>query len=204
MSDSTPTTQAKRKKLRAVFVVGVVPLLVLSGFVYYIDAYGHREGARPAQAIVVLGARVLPNGKPSLSLRERAAHAVTLYERGFASHIIFTGGVGDNPPSEAQVAADWAVKRGVPRDKVLKEDKSTSTRENAEFSAAICRERGWKSVLVVSQPFHLWRARREFERCGLTTYTSPVPNANVDAKPLQRLLWTAREVLILLRDIFIP
>jgi uncharacterized SAM-binding protein YcdF (DUF218 family) len=124
-----------------------------------------------------------------------------LYQRGLAPYLICSGGVGDNPPSEAQVAADLAVKLGVPRDKVLLEDKSTSTSENAQFTARLCRQRRWTKVIVVSQPFHLWRARRDFQQNGLNAYTSPVRDANVDARPLQRLLWTAREVLLMGRDL---
>jgi uncharacterized SAM-binding protein YcdF (DUF218 family) len=197
---SASPTQRKTLKIRLALGVIALPMLALSAAIYWIDAFGHREQVQSAQAIVVLGAGVLPNGQASSSLRERTAHAVALYHRGLAPFIIFTGGIGTYPPSEAQVASNLAIKMKVPRDKVLLEDQSTSTRENAQFAAEICRTRGWKKVIVVSQPFHLWRAQRDFKRFGLIVYTSPVRNANIDTKPLQRVLWTAREVLLSLRD----
>jgi uncharacterized SAM-binding protein YcdF (DUF218 family) len=168
----------------------------------YIDTWGHQDRARPAQAIIVLGAGVLSNGKASISLRERTEHAVTLYQRGLAPYIIFTGGVGTHPPAESLVAAEIAYKQGVPRDKVLWEEKSTSTRENAKYTAEICRERGWTRIIVVSQPFHLWRARRDFEHAGLTAYTSPVLNPEVDKSLWFRFVWTSREAALALRDLF--
>jgi uncharacterized SAM-binding protein YcdF (DUF218 family) len=199
MTDTAPARKKTRR--RAALLLAGVPVLAWGAALLYIDTYGHREGAQAADAIVVLGARVLPNGKASLSLRERTQHAAKLYQRGLAPYLICSGGMGDNPPSEAQVAADLAVKLGVPRDKVLLEDQSTSTSENARFTAQLCHQRRWTEVIVVSQPFHLWRARRDFQQHGLRAYTSPVRDANVDARPLQRLLWTAREVLLVGRDL---
>lgn len=169
-----------------------------------IDSYGQREHLpsheAPADALVVLGAGVNEWGRPSRSLSERTRHAVQLWKRGLAPQLICTGGVGDNPPSEARVAADLAISLGVPASKVLLEDTSTSTRENARFAADICRARGWKRVVVVSHPYHLWRARRDFRRRGLVVYTSPVRGGQVDFNFWLRLNWTAREAVLYLRD----
>lgn len=173
--------------------------LVAAG-AWFVDAYGHAQRPAKSDAIVVLGARVLPGGFASNSLRERVRQAVALYEAGVAPFIICTGGVGDNPPSEAEVARDLALRLGVPAGQVLVEPHSVSTRENARFAARICRERGWKSVVVVSQPYHLWRARRLFEREGLRASASPVRDARVDESVWTRASWSVREALLSLRD----
>ncbi len=177
-------------------------LALTLGGALFVDAYGHAQRPARGDAIVVLGARVLPNGRASNALRERVAQAVALYKAGLAPVIICTGGVGDFPPAESVVAAELARKLGVPRTQVLAEDESVSTRQNARFAARICRAHGWKRVILVSQPYHLLRARLLFEREGLSTSASPVPRPRVDDSVWQRALWSIREALLSLRDAF--
>ena len=150
---------------------------------------------------MILGSRVEPSGAPGISLRGRTMHAVRLYKRGLAPKIICTGGTGTYPPAEAKVAATLAIQQGVPADDVLLEDTSTSTWENARNTARICKAHGWKRVIVVSDPYHLWRARRDFEKCGLTAFPSPAASQQWRSQPWWRLLWTCREALLVLRDL---
>lgn len=189
----------KMTKRRLLLLAGA-SLALVAGGALFIDAYGHAQQAQKSDAIVVLGASVLPNGKASNSLRERVSQAVALHREGLAPVIICTGGVGDNPPAEAVVAAELALKLGVPAGQVLAEDKSTSTRENAAFTARICREHGWTSVLIVSQPYHLWRAKRLFAHVGLRASASPVRNSRVDQSLWTRSWWSVREALLSVRD----
>ncbi len=177
--------------------------LLLVGGAAFVDAYGHAQRPSPSDAIIVLGARVLPSGKASNSLHERVAWAVALYQEGLAPFIICTGGVGDNPPAEGVVAAELASKMGVPAGQVLVEDKSRTTRENARFAARICRAHGWKSVLIVSQPYHLWRAGRLFEHEAIASSASPVPHPQVDESLWLRVWWAVREALLSVRDSWI-
>lgn len=175
----------------------VVGLGVLAGF---LDGYGRVDRARKADAIVVLGAGVGPDGKAGKGLERRVLHAVRLYKKGFAPHIIMTGGVGTYPPAEAEVAARLAMQKGVPRGAIVLENKSTSTWENAAFAAAICKKHGWKNVLIVSDPFHLWRAQRNFQKCRMSASVSPVAPEMGRAQPLRNALWTVREAVLVARD----
>jgi uncharacterized SAM-binding protein YcdF (DUF218 family) len=112
-------------------------------------------------AIVVLGCRVMSGGAPSFALERRAQHAARLYHAGLAPLVITTGGVGDFPPSEAEVAARVLQEEGVPASAILREDASTSTQENAAFA----KDRfGGRRVLLVTDAFHTWRAERVFAR----------------------------------------
>src|SRR3954468_16741205 len=65
-------------------------LMSLAGVVFW----EHRDTARPAAAIVVLGAAQYV-GRPSPVLRARLDHAIDLWRRGLAPRIIFTGGLGN-------------------------------------------------------------------------------------------------------------
>lgn len=175
-------------------------MLGVAGLAHFIDRYGQVDRARPADAIVVLGARVDERGEPGDSLRARTLHAVALYERGLAPKILCTGGVGDHPPSEAEAAAALARSRGVPASDLVLESRSTSTRENALYAAKIRRAKGWHEVIVVSDPYHLWRARRELTRAGLVAYPSPALDCARNRVLHRRFFWAVREVLALARD----
>jgi uncharacterized SAM-binding protein YcdF (DUF218 family) len=171
------------------------------GWAGFIDGYGRRDQARAADAIVVLGSRVVPPGVPAPALRARTLHAVALYKKGLAKKIICTGGVGDVPPAEARAAAALAQKHGVPARDLVLEDKSTSTWENAIYTKRICHARGWESVILVSDGYHLWRAHYLFDRAGLKSWPSPAPGSPAQTRPWRRALWTLRETLLSGRDV---
>jgi uncharacterized SAM-binding protein YcdF (DUF218 family) len=160
----------------------------------------HRFGRRrpsltPRDAIVVLGARVLPDGTASEALSARVDHAVRLHRQGVGKLLVFSG-AGGAAQSEAAVASQLAQAAGVaPRVCVL-EDQSHSTFENATRCAALMASRGLRRVWVVTDDFHALRAFAHFRRAGLDVELAPVRRA---LPPLRRLLWTAREALALVR-----
>jgi uncharacterized SAM-binding protein YcdF (DUF218 family) len=137
-------------------------LWVLGAFA--LDAYGRRElGPGTYDAIVVAGCKVDPGGEPSPTLRRRVRRAVELYREGRAPLLVFTGGVGDHPPAEAEVAARVAVGMGVAPAAIVREDRSTTTEENARFSAAVVPP-SVRRVLVVSDTYHVLRCEWLFGR----------------------------------------
>lgn len=172
--------------------------LALAALAIGVDRFGHQDHARAAPVIIVLGARVLNDGSASGSLAARTAQAVALYRQGLAPLILFSGGVGGNPPAEALVARQLALDAGVPASACLVETESHSTEENAEFSARLLAARGVREAIVVSDPYHLFRAQQYFRRAGVSVWTSPAPLAARDLVWHQRLYWTLREVGALL------
>ena len=164
--------------------------LGLAVIIAVIDAYGVVDHAQPADVIVVLGSQVYPGGRAGPSLERRAQHTAVLYRRGLADHIICSGGVGDNPPSEAEVVCERIVELGVPPGAVIYETRSHSTEENAAYSAAIMRHRGWRSAIIVSDGFHMLRAAWMFERAGVIAHPSP---AQVTAGPMNLIERFGRE-----------
>jgi uncharacterized SAM-binding protein YcdF (DUF218 family) len=109
---------------------------------------------------VVLGCAVHRGGRPSPSLARRARLGATLYRAGRAPRIVFTGGVGRHPPSEARVAC--AAAGLAPSEGVLLDERSTTTGENAREARRLLP--GARRILVVSDAYHLPRARRVFAR----------------------------------------
>lgn len=127
-----------------------------------LDRRGQREPAGGSfDAIVVLGCRVRPDGSASLALARRARHAARLYQQGLAPVVITTGGVGAHPPSEARAAADVLLAEGVPSARLVLEERSTSTEENAREAARLVDGR---RVLIVTDAYHTFRAERVFRR----------------------------------------
>jgi uncharacterized SAM-binding protein YcdF (DUF218 family) len=202
---SHTTTHATRRRLpqlsprqkSVLRVLALLPPLAFGLTMLLLDRYGQTDRARAAGAIVVLGAGVNAYGLPGPSLRARTLHAVELYKRGLAPKIIFTGGVGHNPPAESHVAAALAVRRGVPQSATLTEETSTTTWQNVGNAVALCRKHGIRDVIVVSDPYHLWRARRNFAAHGITAYPSPTRNRET----WLRVLMTARETFSVARDV---
>lgn len=124
---------------------------------------GERETAHtPADAIIVLGAQVHRNGRPSAAVRGRVQRAVAAYHAGLAPQLVVTGGIGDAGIAEASVMQALAVAAGVPEEAVVIEDRATRTLESARAIGLIGRRAGWRSVIVVSDPFHLWRTAMLF------------------------------------------
>ncbi len=152
-----------------------------------------------AAAIVVLGARVLPGGVPSGSLRARVERAVELWREGAAPLLVFTGGVGEHPPSEARVMLGVAAALGVPESACLLEERSRSTWENARHTAALLHARGIDAAIIVSDPFHLFRARQHFRRQGIDATPVAAPLEGRALRWTERVYWTARELVALAR-----
>ena len=168
------------------------------GLAWVVDRFGQREGAVSADALVVLGARVLPGGEPSGALRARTEHAVALYHRGVAPRLVFTGGVGVNSPSEARVMLQLATRMGVPAEACVLEEASHSTDDNARLTAVLLRELGARRVVVVSDPYHLLRARNYFRLYGFEVATSPALETERNLDTMDRIYWTVREAVALL------
>ncbi|MBX6322147.1 MAG: YdcF family protein [Rhodospirillaceae bacterium] len=125
-------------------------------------------GGRRADAIVVLGAAVRPDGRPGQALLRRIRHAVALHAAGAAPRLILCGadrhGAG---VSEAAAMREVALAAGVPPQAILLDERSTSTLGNAAETAALLRAHGLDSVILVSDAFHLPRARILFRLHGV-------------------------------------
>lgn len=138
--------------------------LAYVGAAAWLDRRGRRPvPPEPFDAIVVLGCRVMPGGRPSGSLEARAVRAAELWLAGAAPRLVTTGGVGDNAPSEARVAADVAIALGVDPDAIVLEERSTTTEENAREARVALRAEASR-VLVVTDGYHTFRAERVFRR----------------------------------------
>jgi len=180
-------------------MVGILLLLVLMAAplaaLWNILRYAQVEDKTPADAILVLGASVWPDERPSPILLSRIQAGVALYKQGYAPRIIVSGGLGKLPPSEAEVMRRTAVGMGVPPEDVLLEDRSHSTVDNIRNGRDIMAAHGWRSVLLVSDPYHMFRACRIAADEGLEAHPVPVMDSPGWTLPRLRALYTFRETL---------
>ena len=194
-----PGTMTRARLRRFILASLIAALIGLTTMVAVIDAYGLVDRARPADVIVVLGSQVYPGGRAGPSLSRRADHAAALYHQGYADHVICSGGfTKPEPKSEAQVACERVVEAGVPREATILEERATSTEENAAFTAAIMRDRRWRSAVIASDGFHLLRATWMFQHAGVEAYPSPAQVTAGPMHPIERVVREAREAFAIL------
>ncbi len=166
----------RRRVVTAVFAVGVVAWTVSAVLVLRAAS---RDSARPAQAIVVLGAAQY-RGRPSPVLRTRLDHAVGLFARGIAPMVVVTGGIAEgDTASEAAVSRIYALAAGVPDSAILLENEGRTTAQSLARVARLLKARRIDTVVVVSDPFHVLRAELVAQREGLTAFASPTRTTGV-------------------------
>jgi uncharacterized SAM-binding protein YcdF (DUF218 family) len=190
--------QAKRVVaiIRRILTIAFVTVLVVwLASVSAVLIWSGRDEARPAQAIVVLGAAQYA-GKPSPVLRARLDHALDLWNRHLASLLIVTGGTGaGDTTSEADVGRNYAKKHGVPDSAILVENAGRTTSESMRAVAGMLEVRGLQSALLVSDPFHMLRLRILARRFGFTPYTSPTQTSPISPNREERWKYIFSESL---------
>src|SRR5256885_1527704 len=120
----------------------VVGLLVAYFVITFFQVWraSHQDDARPAQAIVVLGAAQF-NGRPSNVLTARLDHAAVLYQQGLAQLIVVTGGKqGSDVDTEASVSAKYLESKGIPGAAIERETTSTNTYDELAATSRFLHE----------------------------------------------------------------
>ena len=150
---------------------------------------GLAADASEADAIVVLSeGRVVAPGKAAVSEwndADRFFGCVELFKAGKSPLLVFTGGASPWDPSaapEGDILAGYAKAMGVPDGQIVKTPRVTNTAEEALAVATLLRARlsgpTWRGgpprVLLVTSAFHMPRARRLFERAGMSVIPFPV------------------------------
>ncbi|MEY2421779.1 MAG: hypothetical protein QOI95_1846 [Acidimicrobiaceae bacterium] len=162
----------------AAVVVALLASYVLVTFVQVWRA-SHQDEARPAQAIIVLGAAQF-DGRPSAVLSARLDHAAALYNRGLAPLIVVTGGkqAGDRF-TEAEASATYLQSKGIPGNAIERETTSTNSYDELAAAARFLHARGINDVVLVSDPFHAYRINAIARDVGLNAHVSPTPTSPV-------------------------
>ena len=173
------------KWFRALLVLTAVGALLfglLLGAVLY-GSYDHIQGQ--PQTMIVLGCQIYPWG-PSILLKDRLDEALDYLDGHPDVTVIVSGGQGpDEHTSEAACMQDYLVKAGISPERVIVEELSHNTHQNIIYSAQVMVERNLdieQGVLIVSNGFHLTRARMLWDRVTgegehLSTLAAPSSHA---------------------------
>jgi len=176
---SSPGRRPLRVGLRALAVLLAVVVLYLAvTFVQVLQA-SRRDEARPAQAIVVLGAAQY-DGVPSPVLANRLDHAAGLFAEGIAPLIVVTGGrqEGDRFTEAAAGANYLSSVHGISGEAIERETTGASTWESLASAAQFLRADGITEVVLVSDPYHAMRIAGIARELGLHPVVSPADGSS--------------------------
>ncbi|HXX67928.1 MAG TPA: YdcF family protein [Polyangiaceae bacterium] len=143
-----------------------------------------RGSAPPYDAVIVLGGFVnqdpeVPDYTEGI---DRLFAGFDELRSGRARHVLLCGGrVGrEEPSAEAAILERQLESWGIAPDRIVIDDRSRNTHQNAVEAARIVRERGWTRLLLVTSAFHFERAAGCFRRAGLTFDALPVDYRSYD------------------------
>ena len=158
---------------RGLLVAVALPTLYFAVTFIQVWRASRHDGARPAQAVIVLGAAQY-DGRPSAVLRARLDHAADLWHRKIAPVVVVTGGKAEGDRfTESQAGANYLHSKGIPDEAILREATGRTSWQSLAASARFLRQRGIRDVVLVSDPFHAARIHGIASELGLAAATSP-------------------------------
>ena len=187
-----PRLQANGRVRHVVFAAFALPVLALG----HVVTLGGTDYRRSADAAVVFGAAVRPDGAPSLALLDRTRTACALYHEGRVRYLVLSGGRDPRAPiSEPVCMAQIARAQGVPESALVLDERGRTTRASLDELARLTRARGWERTLLVSHDYHLARIALGARRRALRAFTVP---ARQSRPWVGKPAFVAREVAALL------
>ncbi len=151
-------------------VFGLLTVLVVSTPMvsWWARAYAGSIDQPRGDVLILLSAAADDANGISYSSYWRARMAALAWKHGGFRTIVISGKTGPG-------ILDFLVAQGVPREAILSETRSTSTRENALYTAGLIQNMPGKKVLLTSD-FHMYRAIRVFRQVGIVTTPEAVPD----------------------------
>ena len=152
----------------------VLPVLYFAVTFVQVWRTSRQDGARPAQAVIVLGTAQY-DGRPSAVLRARLDHAAALYHRKIAPVVVVTGGKAEGDRfTESAASANYLHTKGVPDEAILREATGRTSWQSLAASARfLITDRGIRDVVLVSDPFHAARIKGIAGELGFRASASP-------------------------------
>jgi uncharacterized SAM-binding protein YcdF (DUF218 family) len=171
----------------------VAVLLVVGVTAFRVWSVARQDSRDHADAIVVLGASQF-DGRPSSIFKSRLDHAKELYDGDVAPVVVTVGGnrQGDRF-TEASAGGRYLRDHGVPGGDVAEVGSGSDTLTSLQAVARMARERSWRRVVLVTDPWHSFRARSMAREVGLTAETSPTRSGPVVQGRSREARYIARE-----------
>lgn len=166
------------KRFKPAFYFGIIivatSFLIIESQIIY---YGSDKSFRKSDYLIILGAG-LRGETMSLTLTQRMSKALEYLEEYPDTKIIVSGGKGVGERiTEAEAMKRFLIQNGVDEKYIIKEEKSTNTAENFQYSRDIIRKYDTREAIkitVVTTNFHMFRAKQLSAQVGLKDiYTVP-------------------------------
>lgn len=180
------------KFARYLFYVGLTVIILVPMFVFISGLTN--SATYKEDAVIILGAGL--NGEsPTMPLYNRLVKAEEYYQKNKDVLIIVSGGQGRGETiTEAESMKRFLVSKGIPNEQIIKEDKSTSTKENIIFSKRILDEKFQHNykVAIITNTFHINRAKNLATKLQIeaTTLGAPIAWYTVPVNYLRESLAT--------------
>lgn len=188
----------RRWLVRGAVAVVVALALLVGGTAFRVWQYGRIDDRGHADVIVVLGAAQY-NGDPSTILRNRLDHARALYDQGVAGEIVTVGGRRPRDRfTEAEASGMYLISRGVPSDRIIEVNTGNDTLNSLRAAAGVLRQHSWGTAVLVSDPWHMFRAKTMAVDAGIDAWTSPTHSGPAVQTRSTQLKYIVRETAALL------
>lgn len=151
----------KRKLLK--FLIYFV-ILWFIGHITYISIDGLTDYNYSADLAVILGNKVNVDGTPSERLEKRLECGLTLFKTGRVKNILVSGGLGEEGHHEGSKMKDFLVKNGVPDTSIIVDNHGNNTEATVVNTLKLKDSLNFKSLIVVSQYFHVTRTKMLFRK----------------------------------------
>ncbi|MBN8756175.1 MULTISPECIES: YdcF family protein [Variovorax] len=148
-------------------LAGVLAYAAIGAFIWrHAEALLANPPQHAADAALVLGSRAYLDGKPHPCLSGRVDTAVAMAKTGLVKQLAFSGGVDSEDGRTEAIAMRERAQADGYAGPMLLEQASTSTRLNLSLSRPLLEAAGVRSVVIVSEPFHMWRIERLVKMSG--------------------------------------
>jgi vancomycin permeability regulator SanA len=187
-------TQLKKQT----FIFTIVMVNIFMGFIFpltQIYCFGKTDYRRKAPVAIVFGAKVHKNGNLSDALKDRVLTSIRIYQNGLVDYLIFTGGPGEGKIHETQAMKNFAIKNGIPKNRIILDKDGLNTQKSIKNTLKILKKYKFKTALAISHFYHLPRIKMEYLRHGFNIYTVPAKETYILTK---MPFFIAREIAALL------
>lgn len=148
-----------------------------------------------ADCILILGAGVWDDGRPSYMLEDRLLQGIQLYENGASDRLLMSGDHGSKEYDEVNVMKQFAIDRDIISEHIFMDHAGFSTYESLYRARDIFKA---EKIIIVTQKYHLYRALYIAEKLGIESYGVASDPRQYSGQEIRDL----REVLARVKDFF--
>mgnify|MGYP001600728912 CR=1 FL=1 len=120
-----------------------------------------------ADVALVLGNQVYADGTPSDRLKGRLDEGLRLWRAGDCRYVIVSSGYGEQGQDEAAAMQRYLLAQGMPKDAIIVDSSGVNTYASARYTRAFLLAHGMKSVIAVTQYYHIPRSKLALRRFGI-------------------------------------